>query len=182
MNNIISFDLQTKKSFEDVGGKKAIHKMGISVASLFYYERYQIKQFLEQDSESLIFELKNSRYIFGIGLHKFIFKLLKAYSDYDLYSLPRIDLIEYFKRKLRVKNPLEGLFLGTLGFKKKFYNETYCPKLFKSGNINEIRKISKKNVKDLHGLLHFGLKHNFVYFIDPKGLRWKIPVNWHLEK
>ncbi|MBN1155685.1 hypothetical protein JXB12_12275 [candidate division KSB1 bacterium] len=179
MNNIVILDVQTRRSFEDVGGKKAIHNMGISIASVYMHRSDQLKQFEEEDYDQIISELKNSSLIFGVQLRKFIFKLLNHYADFDISSVPCIDLIDYFKQKLYVHDPLEGLYLGTLGFKKVFYHETHSPKLFKSGKLDEIRFISKTNVEDLNNLLTFGLSNNYVYFLDMKGLRWRVPVDWH---
>jgi len=179
MNHILVLDLQTRRSFEDVGGKKAIHDMGIAVATVYQNFTDQISHFFEDDHERLILELKNSSVIFGISLNKFIFRLLNHFANFDLNSLPNIDLINCFKQQLHTHDPLQGLFLGTLGRKKFFYNETHSPKLFKLDKLDEIKLIGKQNVEDLNRLLQFGLHNGYVYFLDAKGLRWKIAVDWN---
>ena len=178
MNKVLILNLQTKKSFDDVGGKKAIEKMGVSVAGLYDYSTDKLTLHEEENINSLIEELLSSSLIVGINLKRFSYRVLSAFSENDFNKFASLDILEYLKKKLSFKPTYEGLFNGTLGIKKILRNETYIPRLFKQGKIDEIRAYCEDNIYDLKKLYDFGRKKSHIFYSDNSGQRWKISVNW----
>jgi len=178
MDKMLIVDLQTKLSYDDVGGKKGMDKMGISVAGLFDYSTNKITFYDEEHIEAFIQELYSAKLIMGMNLTKFIYRVLAAFSENDFSKLKSLDVLEYFKKRLTFKPTLEGLFNGTLGIKKFDTNDNYVPMLFKQGRFDEIKSLCNQNIDDLKNLFDFGMTKGFVFYDDKAGQRWKISVNW----
>lgn len=178
MDKILVFDLQTKRSFDDVGGKKAIDQMGISVAGLYDYSTEKLTLYEEEKINSLIKELLSSTLVIGINLKRFNYKVLTAFSQNDFNKLKSLDILDYFKKKLSFKPSFEGLFNGTLSINKIPKNEIYVPRLYKHGKIDEIRALCEENIVDLKKFYDFGRKKGHIFYNDNSGQRWKISVNW----
>lgn len=178
MEKILIIDLLTKYSYDDVGGKKGMDKMGISVAGAFDYTANKVTFYEEENINTYIHELYSAKLIMGINLTKFIYRILSNFSANDFSKLKSLDVLEYFKKRLTFKPTLEGLFNGTLGIKNIKKNDNYVPMLFKQGRFDEIKSLCNQNIDDLKNLFDFGMTKGYVVYDDTAGQRWKISVNW----
>jgi len=108
------FDLHTKQTFDEVGGKKHIEKMGISIATLLDFESGELQLFSEKDLDKIINLLKNAYLVVGINLQKFSFRVLEGISHSNLSSVKNLDILKYVKKKVHFKPAPEDLFAATL--------------------------------------------------------------------
>ncbi len=178
MNKVVIVDVQTKKSYDDVGGKRNMNHMGVSVAGLFNYEKKELTFYKQEQMPQFIEVLQASELVVGINLKRFVFKLLASMFDNNFSCLNSIDVLEYFKKKLSFKPTIEGLFRGTLDVSKSLPNDNYIPRLFKEGRIDEIHTICEDNITDLKKFYDFGKEKGYIFYVDKTGQRWKISVNW----
>lgn len=178
MDKVLIFDLQTKLSYDDVGGKIGINKMGVAAAGLYDCLTNKFRLYHEDNIQTLIQDLFSSTLVFGSNLKRFSYKVLSGFSNNDFSTLKTIDLLDYFKKKLSFKPSTEGLCLGTLGKKKAIITDIFVPRLYKQGKIDEINALCEKNVLDLKEFYDFGKERGFVFFTDDSGQRWKISVDW----
>lgn len=178
MDKVVIFDLYTKKSYDDVGGKKAIAKMGVSVAGIYDYSTNNLTLYEEENVQSLIQELLSAKLIVGIHLKKFSYRVLSAFSQNEFNRLKTLDILDYLKRKLSVKPTIEGIFSGTFNINKVVRSDVYVPRLYEKGQQNEILTICKENILDLKKLFDFGRKKRYIFYNDKSGQRWKVTVDW----
>ena len=178
MDKVLIFDLQTKKSYDDVGGKKAIDKMGVSRAGIYDYSKDKIILYDEENIQSLIQELFSSKLIVGINLKRFSFKVLSAFHQDDFNKLKSLDILEHLKKKLTFKPTFQGLFYGTFAIKQSMRNDIYVPRLYKQGKIDEISAICEENISEIRKFYDFGKSKGHIFYDDKTGQRWKISVNW----
>ena len=52
--DILVFDLETKKSFDEVGGHHNSHKLGVSVVGVYSYNKDQYRGFREEEFGELL--------------------------------------------------------------------------------------------------------------------------------
>lgn len=178
MNKVVIVDIQTKKSYDDIGGKKNMDQMGVSIAGLYCYDKKELTFYKQEQMPQFIEILQSAQLIVGINLKRFVYKLLVSMFDNDYSNLNSIDLLEYFKKKLTFKPTLEGLFRGTLDISKSLPNDNYVPHLYKEGKFNEIHTICEANITDLKKFYDFGKEKGYILYEDKTGQRWKISVNW----
>jgi DEAD/DEAH box helicase domain-containing protein len=178
MNNILIFDLYTRKSYDDVGGKKNITDMGIAIAGIFSYSRNELTFFEEENVNSLIQELTTAELIVGVNLKKFCYKVLATFTDNELANFQTLDILEHLKKNLSFIPTLEDLMSGTLGIKKEAKNELLVPRLVKQGRSEEIKEYCKHNILEIKDLYDFGRKKGYLFYTESTGQRWKISVNW----
>lgn len=178
MDRMVIVDVQTRLSYDDVGGKKGMNKMGISVAGLYDYSKNELTLYSEQQLPEFINVIQSSTLLFGVNLKRFVLKFLSSILDFNINQTQLLDLIDHLKKRLSFRPTLEGLFQGTLGIKKEPLNDNYIPRLFKQGKIDEIRSICEENILDLKKLYDYGRAKGYIIFEDKTGQRWKISVEW----
>ncbi len=170
-------DLQTRKTYEDVGGKKGIAKMGVSFAALLNHDTDEISVYTEQDVNTLIDRFFSSRLVVGLNLKKFVYLVLSGYSNSDFEKIRSLDILEYLRKKIIRKPSSDELFLGTLGIDLTIDNMKIA-RLFKEAKIEEVKKITIQNVRALNAVYSFGKYKGHVFINDQTGQRWKISVIW----
>lgn len=176
-SNIYIFDLQTRKTYEDVGGKKGIAQMGISFAALLNHQTDELELFTEKEVTRLIDKILSSQLIVGLNLKKFSYKVLSSFGNTDFQKIRSLDILDYLRKKIVLKPCIEDLFLGTLGINKSLDNMKIT-RLFKLGKTEEVKQITIQNVKALNSVYSFGKEKGHVFLNDRTGQRWKISVSW----
>ncbi len=170
-------DIQTRRTYEDVGGKKGTSQMGISYAALLNHDSREIIVYTEPDVNMLIDNLFSSSFVVGLNLKKFIYQVLSGYRNADFETIKSLDLLDYLRKKIIRKPTIEELLSGTLDSDRSIDNMKIA-RLFKDGKDEEVRQITIQNVKDLNSIYSFGKQRGHVFINDDTGQRWKISVSW----
>jgi len=170
-------DLQTRKNYEDVGGKKGTSQLGVSFAALLNHDTNEIVVYTESEINTLIDKIFSSRLIVGIKLKKFIYLVLSGYRTSDFEKIRSLDLLDHLRKKIIRRPSIEELLSGTLGIDRSM-DSMKTARLFKEGKGEEVRQITIQNVKNLNSIYSFGKQRGHVFINDATGQRWKIPVSW----
>lgn len=170
-------DIQTSKTYEEVGGKQWLSQMGISFAALLNHETEEIKLYSENDINTLLDEIVSSHLLVGFNLKKFVYKVLSGFRNYDFENVSSLDVLENIRKKIVHKPSMNDLFLGTLGTYKSIDNMRIT-RMFKEGKIEEVKQIIIGNVRALNSVYTFGKQKGYVFLNDQTGQRWKITVAW----
>ena len=149
--------------------------MGVSAAGLYDYTTDKLTIYEEENIQSLIKELESSTLVVGINLKRFSYKVLVAFSHNDFNRLKTLDVLEHFKKRMSFKPSIEGLYNGTLGINKIVRNEIYVPRLYKQGNIGEIKTLCQENILDLKKLFDYGKEKGYIVY-DEKTPSGKIHI------
>ena len=72
--DIIVLDLETKKTFDEVGGQHNRHLLGVTVVGVYSYNRKEYRAFKEEEFDELLDLLKNTKLV--IGFNSISFDLL----------------------------------------------------------------------------------------------------------
>ena len=119
MANEIVLDIETKKSFDEVGGQQNIGQLGISIAGVYFYKTDTYRAYEESELQQLEEELMKCNRIIGFNINHFDLPVLYAYiSPERLKYVPRLDLFEEVVKKLGHRISLDSLASATLGIKK----------------------------------------------------------------
>lgn len=179
MKDTLVIDVETKKSFAEVGGEDHIRALGVSVAGVYSYVKDAFFAYEERELPELENLLENTEHLIGFNLKHFDLPVLEPY--FKKISLGRIAVTDMFEDAVNFlghRVGLGGLAKATLGVSKSGHG-LEALQWFKEGRMDDIKKYCLDDVKITRDLYEHGKKHGHVLFesfIDGKA--HSIPVNW----
>jgi DEAD/DEAH box helicase domain-containing protein len=111
-------DLETQRSFDEVGGSHNKAKMGVSVVGVYHYEGDRFVAYREAQFQELTDVLKAADTVIGFNLIGFDWPVLAAELGSWVYDLPTIDLMMEAQRSLGHRVSLNAIAKATLGASK----------------------------------------------------------------
>src|SRR3989338_1014536 len=90
----IVFDIETKKSFDEVGGRNNFGKLGVSVVGAYIYGPGQYLTFEEHEIPEFEKLLQKAGRVVGFNIHHFDLEVLRPYISGDVRKLSTLDLME----------------------------------------------------------------------------------------
>jgi len=177
MADKLVLDLETKKTFDQVGGHHNSHQLGVSVCGVYSYELNQYRAFREEEFGDLLKWLTKAELIIGFNSKSFDFTVLQPYFPQTrLGSLPHLDILEEVYRALGFRLKLDSLAQETLG-RGKSGDGLDAIRYYQAGDWNSLIKYCLDDVKITRDLYEYGAAHGNLWFSDG-GRRTSIPVRW----
>jgi len=177
VKNIVFFDLETQRSFQEVGGRHNISRLGLSVAVTYSTADGGYRYYTEDNVDELIEELKAADLIVGFNVVRFDYEVLRAYTDYPLHRLPTVDMLEDVYRVLGFRLSLDALASATLGITKSA-DGMQAIRWWRQGRTQELFDYCRQDVEVTRQLYEFGRQHKYVQYRDRRWRVRKVPVNW----
>ncbi len=171
------FDLETKKSAEDVGGWGNIHKMGLAVGVVWDSLDREFFTYEEKDARELVEKLRTADLVVGFNVIGFDYTVLQPYSDFDLQEINTFDMLVDVKKNLGFRLSLNHLAQHTLNAEKSA-DGLVSLQWYKEGKINKIIQYCKQDVEITRDLYLFGEQHGFVKYQSRSGNPLQLEVNW----
>lgn len=179
MNDTLVIDLETKKSFAEVGGERNIRDLGISVAGVYSYAQDKFFAYEEHELEEVERMLKNTDHVIGFNIIHFDIPVLEPYlKEISFESIAVTDMFADAVEFLGHRVGLNALATATLGAAKSA-NGLEALEWFKQGRIEDVKKYCLDDVRITRDLYEYGKKHGHVLFnsfVDAKN--HSIPVPW----
>lgn len=179
MNDTLVIDLETKKSFAEVGGEKNIRDLGISVAGVYSYEKGAFFALEEHELLKLEEMLKITSHVIGFNINHFDIPVLEPYlKSVSLANIAVTDMFEDCMNFLGHRVGLSGLSKATLGEDKSGHG-LEALEWFKAGRVEDVKKYCLDDVRLTRDLYEYGKKNGHVLFesfVD--GKIHSIPVSW----
>ncbi len=114
--NIVYFDLETQRSFGDVGGSAHKDKMGISVAVTYSTARGGYRIYGESEVNELVAELVRADLVVGWNHVEFDYPVLQGYTVYDLPAQTvNLDMMLDLQDKIGFRLKLDAAASASLG-------------------------------------------------------------------
>jgi DEAD/DEAH box helicase domain-containing protein len=171
------FDLETRRSAEEVGGWHRADRMGLSVAVLYDSVTDSFKVYREQDVPDLISDLQSYDLVIGFNNKRFDNRVLSAYSVFNLASLPTLDIMEVITNRLGYRLSLDRLAEHTLGVKKTA-DGLQALQWYKEGRMDEIIDYCRQDVRITRDIYLFGLRNRYLLFRNKAGAIVRLPVDF----
>ncbi len=175
--NDIFFDLETQRSFQEVGGRENLRLLRMSVAVTFSTATNTFKAYTEKEATTLIADLKAADRVIGFNVLNFDYQVLKAYTVERLSDLPTLDLLEDVYNKLGFRVGLDALANATLGANKSA-DGLAAIRWFREGQMDKLIAYCRDDVAITKQLYEFGRDNQCVWFVDRDGRKKRINVNW----
>lgn len=173
----IVLDLETQKTFDEVGGHHNNHKLGVSVCGVYSYERNEFRAFKEEEFKELLEWLRNAELIIGFNSKSFDFAVLQPYiKNFDLSRLPHLDILEEVVHALGFRLKLDSIAQETLGYGKSG-DGLDAIKYYRAGDWDSLIKYCLDDVRITKEIYDYGLSHGNLWFHN-NGRRESIPIRW----
>ena len=177
MTGILYFDLETQKTFDEVGGRHNIRRLGLSVGVTFSTADQDYHVYTEADVDALVQDLSEADLVVGFNVLRFDYEVLRAYSPYPFTQIPTVDMLDHVYRVLGFRVSLDGLAHATLRTKKSA-DGLAAVRWYKTGQMDKIIEYCKQDVKVTKDLYEFGKQNGYVQFLDRSYRLKKVPVRW----
>lgn len=173
----IVLDLETQRTFDDVGGRNYEDLM-VSVVGVYRYDTDRYECYLEHDLPRLENLLIDCELIIGFNHRKFDFPVLQRYLKLDTARLPMLDLMESLTVTLGHRVSLESVAQATLGVGKTGHGLDAID-YFQKGEWDRLKAYCLNDVKITKEVYEYGARHGHIYYLTRDGMdRKSVRVEW----
>lgn len=158
-------DLETQKSFEEVGGRGKNHLMKVSVCGIYDYSQDRYLIYEEQELPRLAPLLQTADQVIGFNIKNFDFQVLQPYMNFDLSQLPAYDLLEEIEQAIGHRVRLEAVAQGTIGSGKSG-NGLEALLYFRNGRLDLLKKYCLDGVRVTKEVYDYALKNQKLLYRD----------------
>jgi len=190
--DIVYFDLETKRTVNDVGGWHNKHEMGMSIGVTYSTKLGEYRIYTEDTVPALIEQLRRADLIVGYNHVHFDYGVLLGYSVFDFTEhLNSLDLMVELEKKVGHRPKLEAVAHATLGEGKtadgldaiRWWQQANKAKA--NGNMAEwseklcnIAFYCCHDVKATVRVHEHGVRHGHVKYTDRTQREQMVPVEW----
>jgi len=176
-HKVVVFDLETQKSFKEVGGRSQLHRLGVSVGVAYRYDEDRFVVVTEDNIGELVEVLLGADLVVGYNIRGFDYEVLRAYTDHDLHKLPTLDLMYDLEQRLGFRPKLESVAVPTLGGGKSA-DGLQALEWYRQGEIDKIIEYCTEDVRVTRDLYNFGKRNRCVMVSRFGGKSRKVEVAW----
>jgi DEAD/DEAH box helicase domain-containing protein len=175
--NTVFFDVETQRTFDEVGGRHNIRKLGLSVAVTYSTDSGDFQPYEEETVTDLIAELKAADLVVGFNVLRFDYEVLRAYTDDPLDDIETVDMLDHIHKRLGFRVSLDNLAGATLGAAKSA-DGLQAVRWYRQGRIQEILDYCQQDVEVTRQLYEYGRQHKHVKFRDRNYRERMVQVSW----
>lgn len=161
----IVLDLETQKSFDEVGGRGKNHLLKVSVCGIYDYARDVYEIYEEHELPRLGSILQAADQVIGFNIKQFDFAVLQPYLNFSLDSLPYYDLLEEIERVIGHKIRLEAVAQATIGSGKSG-NGLEALLYYKNGKMDQLKRYCLDDVKVTKQVYEYALNNQKLLYRD----------------
>jgi DEAD/DEAH box helicase domain-containing protein len=174
---VVVFDLETQRSFAEVGGRSQFHRLGVSVGVAYRYDRDEFLVVKEDEIGELITLLTEAELVVGYNIRGFDYEVLRAYTDEDLQQLPTFDIMYDLEERLGFRPKLDSVASATLGTGKSA-DGLQALEWWRLGEVDKIIDYCREDVRVTRDLYDFGKRNRWVQVARFGGKARKVEVDW----
>ncbi|MGE5236597.1 MAG: hypothetical protein ACM3O7_09630 [Acidobacteriota bacterium] len=174
---VLVFDLETQRSFQDVGGRTQMRQLGMSVGVVYSFETDRFTSYMEPQAGELIDTLLGAELVVGFNLLGFDYEVLKGYRDAPLENLPTLDIMFDLHDKLGFRPKLDSVVQATLAAGKSA-DGLQALEWWKQGRIDLIDTYCTEDVRLTRDLYLFGKRNRHVLVSRFSGSPVRVDVSW----
>ncbi|NJN64232.1 MAG: hypothetical protein HC882_04695 [Acidobacteria bacterium] len=171
------FDVETRRSAEDVGGWDHIERMGLALAVVLDAATGELSTFHEADVAALVDTLSAADRVVGFNVDRFDIAVLRGHAGESVARIKTLDLLKVVHERLGFRLGLAHLCQATLGIDKSA-DGMQSLQWVKEGRFDLIERYCRDDVAMTAALWAYGRKNGYVLFRNRDGILGRIPVKW----
>lgn len=175
--NIVYFDLESQKLFEEVGGRDA-SRLLLACGVTWSTARNDFAVYWEKDAPALVAELKSADRVIGFNVISFDYEVLRPYARNENFrTFHTTDMLVDIFRTLNFRLSLDSIARATLGTTKTA-DGVQSVEWYRNGELDKVAEYCKSDVDITRRVYEFGRDHGFVHYYSKLGSKLKVAVNW----
>jgi DEAD/DEAH box helicase domain-containing protein len=171
------FDLETRKSADEVGGWGNAPRMGVSIAVVYDSLTGEFGEYTQDETPRLAEDLRAFDLVVGFNIKRFDYLVLSGVHPADYHNLPTLDMLDVVYSRLGYRLSLDSLAQATLNTPKSA-SGLEALKWWKEGKLREIADYCRKDVEITRDLYLFGRDQGHLLFRNKAGTLVRLPVSW----
>ncbi|MBF0492985.1 MAG: ribonuclease H-like domain-containing protein [Deltaproteobacteria bacterium] len=177
MQGTLVFDLETKKSFAEIGSRSP-KDLGVTVCCLYDYQENQYHSFVEHELSRMENYFLDARLLVGFNIRRFDLPALQPYFSIDVERLPVFDILEDLTQRLGHRIALDSVAHATLNIGKSA-SGLEAIKFYREGRWEELKAYCQNDVKITKDVFDYGLEHGEVFYLSrDTHKKIRVSVNW----
>lgn len=178
LDHRLVLDLETKRTFDEAGGRSAHAELGVTVVGVYDYATNTYRAYEESEMGQLQNLLINASLVVGFNHVGFDFPVLQPYLSIDLKQIPVFDIMLDCQLKLGHRIGLDTVAQATLGIGKTGHGLDAI-KYYREGRMQELKDYCLNDVKVTKEVFEYGIEHGNISFFSKMGNQKKeIKVDW----
>ncbi len=174
---VLVFDVETKRSAEEVGGWDRIRDMGLALAVVYDVGRNLATTYFEEDVERLVLDLVMADCVIGYNSERFDLTVLSGYGSWDLSRVRSLDMLKHIKDRLGFRLKLGDLAEVNLNAGKSA-DGLQSLQWYKEGRLDLIEEYCRRDVEVTARLFFLGRERGYLLFRNREGVNLRVPVDW----
>ncbi len=177
MQGTIVFDLETKKTFAEVGSRSP-KDLGVTVCCLYDYQNNEYASYIEDELSRMENQFLDAKLLVGFNIRKFDLPALQPYFSIDVERLPVFDILEDLTQRLGHRIALDSVAQATLDIGKSG-SGLDAIKYYREGRWEELKAYCQNDVKITKDVFDYGLERGEVFYLSrDTNKKIRVPVNW----
>lgn len=175
--NFLVIDLETQKSFKEVG-RSRLEKLKISVAGVYDYLTDQYTAYEEKELMKLEKRIREADLVIGFNIRRFDMPVLAPYLFMPVEEIPVLDLLDDIEKVRGHRASLDSVAGPTLK-QHKTGSGADALILFKEGRMDELKKYCLEDVRLTKEIFEYGCREGKILFTSSWDYKtYEIPVTW----
>lgn len=178
--NILVLDLETQKSFKEIGKSKSdsLAKLKVSVVGVYDYLTDRYRTYEEKETMELDKRLQSAGLVIGFNIRRFDMPVLQPYLFQPVEQLPVLDLLDEIEKVRGHRASLDSVARATLK-RGKSGDGADALVFFKEGRMKELKKYCLDDVRLTKEIYEYGCREGKIFFTSTWDYKtYEIPVGW----
>lgn len=176
--NQLVLDLETKKTFQEVGGR-GVAELGVTVVGTYFYEGNRLVIYDENQLSELEQQISLVTRVIGFNIRRFDFPVLQPHMKHlKLSEIPIFDILDDLENRLGHRVSLQSVATATLNIGKSG-SGLDAIEYYRTGQIDKLKEYCLDDVKITRDVYEFGRDKGRVFYWSKDGSTKKeIAVDW----
>lgn len=174
---VLVFDVETRRSAEEVGGWSRIGDMGLALAVVYDASSDLCTTYFEKDVERLVCDLTKADLVVGYNSERFDMAVLAGYGPWDMTRIRSFDMMKDIRRRLGFRLKLADLAETNLRVGKSA-DGLQSLAWFREGRLDLIEQYCRQDVELTARLFFLGRERRYLLFRHHLGSCVRLPVDW----
>lgn len=175
MKNSIVLDLETKKSFAQVGGAGNKHLLGVSLVGIYHYANDSFSTYRDDNLEALEPILRAADLVIGFNTIHFDYPVLASVLGDWVLELPSYDIMQKVQSALGHRLSLDALAHATLGTSKTG-SGLDALHYYAQGDWQSLERYCLQDVKLTRDLYNYMQKEHMLYYYKGQQGQRRVPI------
>ena len=178
--NILVLDVETQKSFKEIGKSKAmsLSKLKVSVVCTYDFLTDAYASYEEKDMVKFEERLQTANLIVGFNIRRFDMAVLQPYLFKSVEQFQVLDLLDDIEKARGHRVSLDSVARATIK-EGKSGNGAEALVLFKEGRMEELKKYCLDDVRLTKNVYEYGCREGKICFTSTWDFKtYEVPVGW----